>query len=402
MRSGNRGQVIIVFVLSLLVLLGFAALAIDVGYMYSVRNDLQRSADSGALAGAYVFHDGGWVSGPVPPSLRTKAESRARNFATRDPVGAAPLANAAISFPYDTDPSPSKVNQITVTVQDNVNLFFAGVIGSPTVTLTATATAEAIRVGQNVECLKPLAVPLPFVNVSVNDDRYNLGVDGPVSLDCGPGILCQGTHLLHPRHLRIVDVSSSPISIPQVQQNSGRLFALDMCGSGGVGNSTYRNWIQSGCTATCPGGGDFVAGIGDRIRVRNNQSPTPTRNGLNALIGLDRGASFNFDPVDYPNLPGSGAYRDDRWINSPRVIRVILYDPSVVANPALQIDRSIPVWGFAGFWINRVYSRRISGVRTWFVDGYLIPNSAVEDPIPLNPPPPPSIEPSLKTTRLVQ
>src|SRR4030042_446489 len=91
MRSGNRGQVIIVFVLSLLVLLGFAALAIDVGYMYSVRNDLQRSADSGALAGAYVFHDGGWVSGPVPPSLQTKAESRVRDFATRDPVNGAPL-----------------------------------------------------------------------------------------------------------------------------------------------------------------------------------------------------------------------------------------------------------------------------------------------------------------------
>ncbi|MGB3097370.1 MAG: Tad domain-containing protein, partial [Candidatus Deferrimicrobiaceae bacterium] len=60
MGGRKRGQVIIMFVLALFVLVGFVALGIDVGYMYSVRNDLQRSVDSGALAGAFAFHDGGW------------------------------------------------------------------------------------------------------------------------------------------------------------------------------------------------------------------------------------------------------------------------------------------------------------------------------------------------------
>src|SRR3972149_4530407 len=106
MRDGNRGQMIIVFALCLLVLLGFAALAIDVGYMYSVRNDLQRSADAGALAGAYVFHDSGWLSGPIPPTLQNKADTRARDFATRDPVGAAPLPAGAGTLLNPPPPPP--------------------------------------------------------------------------------------------------------------------------------------------------------------------------------------------------------------------------------------------------------------------------------------------------------
>jgi Putative Flp pilus-assembly TadE/G-like len=392
------GQLIVVFAIVLLVLLGFAALGIDVGYMYSVRNDLQRSADSGALAGAYVFNDYRWLSGSIPATLRNKAVARATDFATRDPVGAAPLPSGAVTVTFP----PGAVNQIQVDVQDTVNLFFAGIIGSPTVTLTATARAEAVQVRQNVECLKPLAVPLPYVDRDNNDRRDHS--NETISYNCGPGTLCQGTRLLNPRHLRIVDDSS--ISVSDVRYNSGRLFALDMCGSGGVGNSTYQNWIQSRCTETCGGGTPFVADIGDRIRLRNNQSDSPTRAGLQALIsGDNNGATFNYDSVNYPGLPGSNNYNGDNWINSPRVIRVVLYDPGVVAGSS-QTDTRIPVWGFAGFWINRVY-RRQTGTTGWpyfnptysyFVDGYLIPDSVVgTDPII-----PPSIEPSLKTTRLVQ
>ena len=50
--KNNRGQILVLVAISLVVLLGFAALAIDVGYFYHTKNQLQGAADAAALAGA--------------------------------------------------------------------------------------------------------------------------------------------------------------------------------------------------------------------------------------------------------------------------------------------------------------------------------------------------------------
>lgn len=58
--TGNRGQsgamaVVVAIVIALLLM--FAALSVDVGYLYGVRNELHNSADAGALAGARFLFD---------------------------------------------------------------------------------------------------------------------------------------------------------------------------------------------------------------------------------------------------------------------------------------------------------------------------------------------------------
>jgi hypothetical protein len=384
MRSGNRGQVIIVFVLSLLVLLGFAALAIDVGYLYSMKGELQRCADAGALAGAYVFHDGGWVSGPVPPSLRTKAESRAWDFATRDPVGDAPLANATISFPSDTDPSPSKVNQITVTVQDNVNLFFAGMFGSPAITLTANATAIAESVGQNVPCLKPFGVPFPYIeNSSPPNDTFQRSDDTRLPPNCVAGNLCQGTQIV----LRIARPfnSSGNVRTSRVRLESGRLFAMRFCNES---SGNYQNRILNNCynDSSCS-----RFSLGDPVNLMRRGSPpinTSTINRINDLYNADRFALWN-SATKLPVSPSGSGFEGDNWMHSPRVLRLLLYDPyDVAGNP----DTRIRIQGYAGFWIEAV------NVGAETVTGRFIPADMVGDSSPA----PGLIEPSLKTTRLVQ
>src|SRR5579862_6405615 len=55
----DAGQVIVLVVLGLAVLLGAAALVVDLGYAYSAQRDLQSSADSAALAGAEGLPDVG-------------------------------------------------------------------------------------------------------------------------------------------------------------------------------------------------------------------------------------------------------------------------------------------------------------------------------------------------------
>jgi Flp pilus assembly protein TadG len=52
----RRGATIVLVAFAMVVLIGFAALAIDLGYLYVVKNELQNAADSGALAGAQVLY----------------------------------------------------------------------------------------------------------------------------------------------------------------------------------------------------------------------------------------------------------------------------------------------------------------------------------------------------------
>lgn len=54
--GGDRGVVLILVALAVFVLIGLAALAIDVGHLYVVRNELKNAADAGALAGARVLY----------------------------------------------------------------------------------------------------------------------------------------------------------------------------------------------------------------------------------------------------------------------------------------------------------------------------------------------------------
>ena len=52
----ERGAVLVLVGVLMFVLIGFAALAIDLGHLYVVRNELQNAADSGALAGAHNLY----------------------------------------------------------------------------------------------------------------------------------------------------------------------------------------------------------------------------------------------------------------------------------------------------------------------------------------------------------
>lgn len=67
------------------VMMGFGALAIDLGRLYTARGELQRAADSAALAGvSSYFSDAGLLQDA--PALGTMARSRAGTLALRNPT----------------------------------------------------------------------------------------------------------------------------------------------------------------------------------------------------------------------------------------------------------------------------------------------------------------------------
>ena len=93
----RRGVVAVFALVMLVVLLGFAALTIDVGAMYNTRADLQHAADAAALAGASAYtlpemnkaRSSGSASdfGSVKTAIQDRAQSIAslnRLFATKN------------------------------------------------------------------------------------------------------------------------------------------------------------------------------------------------------------------------------------------------------------------------------------------------------------------------------
>lgn len=359
----DRGQALVIFVAALFVLMGIAALAIDVGHMYAVRNELQRSADSGALAGASAFQEGPWDNTDLTSSTMVTADQRARTFAASDPVAQTPLdpnGDVAVNFPAP--------DRIQVTTNRTVNLSFARVLGMPTRTISATAVAEAAVVDRGVRCLKPWGIPLPWDDVNGND-KYDPGETVHPITDIPEGqrvILKVGEPFNNPNNLD---------NVTALQQEAGHFFALSPCGDSG--GADYRNRIESMCLDDCS------LNDGELVDLKTGNTVGPTRQGVDGLIALDPLATY--DPSTH-EVTGS-TY--DNWMDSPRLVKVPLYDPS---NLLSQGQTKMEIAAFGGFWLQG-YDTQQGTVIGYYVTDIATGGSSATGPAP---------GPQLRILRLVQ
>ncbi len=183
-QNSQRGITLFIVAAGLVVLLGIAALAIDLVSLYVARNEAQRTADGAALAGAKVFVETGFLSGTSTQAstVQSLASTRATNVATQNTVAGQTLQSSNITVTFNSDFSPQK-SLITVQVQQTAPTFFAKAFGVTSKSVSASATAEAYsprggRVGGStvgVMCLKPFFAPncdpnhaLPSNNTNCN------------------------------------------------------------------------------------------------------------------------------------------------------------------------------------------------------------------------------------------
>src|SRR2546425_669792 len=73
----QKGFVLVVLALLLVVLIGFLALAVDIGVLYSARTSAQEVADAAALAGAFTFIND--TQSPQPQTASSNALQVALN-----------------------------------------------------------------------------------------------------------------------------------------------------------------------------------------------------------------------------------------------------------------------------------------------------------------------------------
>lgn len=200
----SRGQAAVLTVLFLTVLLGMAALAIDVGSWYQAKRKLQATADAAALAGAQKL-----------PGSTDDARALAIEYATTKNGGA--LDDSGVAFSDGVTPHDT----INVSLTAPAPGFFSKIFGIDSVTVGARASARTAN----------LSAALQVAPIVVNVKHPNLDPD-----NCDG--VCGGD----------AEIDLANLHDPQSRDAAGSfgLINLDRDDSGSVGSQTLADWITWG------------------------------------------------------------------------------------------------------------------------------------------------------------
>ena len=248
-KNAESGYVLVVVGSLLFVLVGFTALAVDVGMLLSARTQSQRAADAAALAGAFTFV-------LSPQGQPATAQQHAIQTATSNTVMGQSVQASEVTVSVDA------TNQrVTVNIQRNEPTFFAQVFNLTGLGVAVQAVAEAGSSATGAAGVRPWFIPNTLLS-SV----------GP----CDPGaqLLISGGQ---PTEFARTKIGSQSIIRPTSPTNAlspGEFYSMDLDGSGG---SSYRDGI--------------VHGSSDQISCRSSYSVAtgnmmgPTVSGTQELIG---------------------------------------------------------------------------------------------------------------------
>ncbi len=151
-RLGNeRGSVLGLMVLLLVVFLGLAALVIDLGIMFVARSEAQRAADAAAHAGAgYLLRAPADEEGARDEAIRAAGENLVR--------GSLVDVDRDLDIDVLLDEAKVRVRVHRTEGRGNpVGTLFAGVIGFHEVDVGAVAAAE-VYPASNAKCVLPIAL----------------------------------------------------------------------------------------------------------------------------------------------------------------------------------------------------------------------------------------------------
>jgi hypothetical protein len=150
MKRNEKGVTLAVVCLVLVVLLGMAALTVDMGVLYTARTSAQHAADAAALAGAFTY-----VTTPTAPDPVELARQHAIAIATEQKM----LARQITATEVEVLPDPlQRIVQVKITRLDNP-VFFAKVFGLGSASISVVATAQASEHATRSRCVKPFWIP---------------------------------------------------------------------------------------------------------------------------------------------------------------------------------------------------------------------------------------------------
>lgn len=342
--ANQRGVAIVYVAVGLLTMLGFLAIAIDLGMLFATRSDAQRAADAAALAGASAFLDNSPAAAVVP------AQTRAMEYALRNTLRNGPIDSSEITIAVDSDSM-----KVTATIRrDSVATWFGWVFGRRWVPVSAYAIAQAASAGA-ARCLKPFAVPDAWQDANGDANGNHLWDAGETwrfgdnagdfyEKYSGPGGSSTetgyGSEWRSPpftssaadfgRQIKIKVTDPNDVS----QAQSGIFFPWQMpvdpnqapCGVGGGGGGGAAEYRQSICTCN-----NSSVSLDTDYPIKTGNMVGPTWQGTKELIDQDPGAYWDSGT----NTVAGSSYAGG-WMQSPRVVKIALFDPSQITKSGMQ------------------------------------------------------------------
>jgi len=369
----ERGVVLIQVAVAIVGLIAFTVFVIDYGVLWVARAQAQNAADAAALAGA--------VSLAYDDPPQEGARTRAIQTAAQNPVWGQPpvVLPGDVTFPTCPDGTDSCVR---VDVYRSANRgsqlpsFFGPLLGIASQRVRATATAQA-AVANASECLKPWAIPdkwqenfpepkdpIPWSDVYTydaydkkgnplpNPDVYRPATDAnPTGYTVENDFGTQLTLKAGNPHDAIAPGWFFPVVLPRV----------DPC----IGGDCYRDNI-----ASCNG---VRMSIGDWISNEPGNMIGPTKQGVDALIAQDRGASWGGDGIV------GGCMAAGTCTRSPRMVALPLFDVAEYAAGQLSGRQNIRIVNIIGFFIEGMQGNDVIGRITHYPGAF---NPGAQEPNP--------------------
>jgi Flp pilus assembly protein TadG len=334
MDSSEGGAVLVTVAVSLTVMFGVAALAIDLGRLYVLRTQLQNAADAAALAGAFSLID---INQGQPAAATNAAITLANGYNTLTGPVVITAANVSVDTIRRT---------VTVSVPQpnpsSVLLTFAKAAGVPSFTIAAYATAQA-GAGAAERSLKPVFVPNSTIRAAS---------------DASTTMACSGTepHTIfypqgHPHYGELTTYAKSYLpsyvntevvirpTTPKQEAAPGQFYSIDF----GGGGSTYEQIIAA---SLAQAGITDEVGCGNTLSLKTGNMVGPTISGFDAMIGNP--PDIWVGPSQYKNA-STGVI----WDTSPSLMVAPVFDDCTQqVGPGGNIE--LKVVGYVEVFVDRV------------------------------------------------
>ena len=297
-QDKEDGYTLVIIAAVIVVFLGFTALSVDVGVLYSARASAQRAADAAALAGAFVFITRNDLDETTTPRQSDVIKENAIKTAAENKMLGSPVTIGLADVTVDT---PNR--RVTVQVNQSQPTLFARILGENSANIHATAIAEAAASATGSGCTKPWFIPNTAVAPPTED---------PCDRISGNGTTTQGACSLG--HVLIDPATGVPTTWGLSQRGQsftikpknpnqalapGQFYAIQLGDSSG--GRDYRQNI-----ATCPA---EVVRCATSYTSENGDMVGPTRFGTCELVCYVYDGSGNCNACPRDTWVGIGNYR---------------------------------------------------------------------------------------------